>query len=288
MPELPEVETARALIEARALGRPIAAVDDADTYVCRPHVPGDIASALVGQTLTAANRIGKSMWLETGGGEGPSLGLHLGMAGRIVIVGEEGTSSQSTAYGGDPMSAAEAAAAAAGGHPDPRLSGNPAWTRFALEFEDGGALLLFDKRRLGRAVLNPDVSHLGPDALLISKREFRARVGAGDAPLKARIMDQSVLAGVGNLLADEALWQARAAPLRPAGSLDEDELDALFSALRKATKAAIRKGGVHTGQVIEHRRKDGACPRCGGPMVKAAVGGRTTWWCATEQSWPPA
>jgi formamidopyrimidine-DNA glycosylase len=286
VPELPEVETARALIEARALGRVIAAVDDADTYVCRPHVPGDIASALVGRTPTAAKRIGKSMWVETDGGHGPELGLHLGMAGRIVIVGAEGASAQSTAYGGDPMSAAEAAAAAAGGHPDPRLSGNPAWTRFALEFEDGGALLLFDKRRLGRAVLNPDVSHLGPDALLISKREFRERVGVGDAPLKARIMDQSVLAGVGNLLADEALWQARAAPLRPAGSLDDDELDALFAALRKATKAAIRNGGVHTGKVIEHRRKDAACPRCGGAMVKAAVGGRTTWWCSQEQAYP--
>lgn len=290
MPELPEVETARALIEARALGRTIAAVDDGDTYVCRPHVPGDIASALVGHELTKAGRIGKSMWLETDGGDGPSLGLHLGMAGRIVVVGAEGAA-ESTAYGGDPMSAAEAKAAAAagtgaGGHPDPRLSGNPAWTRFALDFEDGGALLLFDKRRLGRAVLNPDLTHLGPDALLISKAEFRERVGVGEAPLKARIMDQSVIAGVGNLLADEALWQAREPPLRPAGDLDEDELDALWKALRKATKAAMKRGGVHTGEVIDFRRRDAACPRCGAPMVKAAVGGRTTWWCSLEQRWP--
>src|SRR5438045_2636341 len=106
MPELPEVESARALIEARALGRTIERVDDADTYVCRPHTPGDIAGALTGRTLTAANRIGKSMWLQTDGGDGPSLGLHLGMAGRIVIVGASG-STESTAYGGDPMSANE-------------------------------------------------------------------------------------------------------------------------------------------------------------------------------------
>ncbi|MCW3041403.1 MAG: Fpg/Nei family glycosylase [Solirubrobacterales bacterium] len=285
MPELPEVESARALIEARALGRTIAAVDDADTYVCRPHLPGDLASALVGHTLSAAGRTGKSMWLETDGGEGPTLGLHLGMAGRIVVVGREGAT-ESTAYGGDPMSAKEAAEAAAGGHPDPRLSGNPAWTRFAIEFEDGGALLLFDKRRLGRAVLNPDLAHLGPDALLIRKADFRARVGVGEAPLKARIMDQSVLAGVGNLLADEALWQAQLPPLQPAGTLTAEQLDHLWTVLRRATKAAMRKGGVHTGKVIDFRKKDAHCPRCGGVMVKAAVGGRTTWWCSVEQRWP--
>jgi formamidopyrimidine-DNA glycosylase len=286
MPELPEVETARALIEARALGRTIERVDDADTYVCRPHSPGDIASALTGRTLTAASRIGKSMWLDTDAGEGPALGLHLGMAGRIVVIGAEGTA-QSTAYGGDPMSASEVLAAGdGGGHPDPRLSGNPAWSRFTLEFSDGGALLLFDKRRLGRAVLDPDLTHLGPDALQVTKADFRARVGVGDAPLKARIMDQTVIAGVGNLLADETLWQARLAPLRPAGTLDADELDALWKALRAATRDAMKKGGVHTGRIIGHRRRDGSCPRCGAPMVKAAVGGRTTWWCAAEQAWP--
>src|SRR5919202_954410 len=83
MPELPEVERARALIEERALEREITAVDDTDTYVCRPHAPGEIAEALTGLRLTAAHRRGKSMWLETDGG--PVLGLHLGMAGRIVV-----------------------------------------------------------------------------------------------------------------------------------------------------------------------------------------------------------
>jgi formamidopyrimidine-DNA glycosylase len=294
MPELPEVEAARSLIAERALGRTIAAVDDADTYVCRPHLPGDIASALVGRTPTAAHRIGKSMWLDTDDGDGPTLGLHLGMAGRMVFV--DGDDAAGTAYAGDPMSPAEARAAAGlagngaggSGHPDPRLSGDPAWARFTLTFDDDSCLVLFDKRRLGRAVLNPDLSRLGPDALLITKADFRARVGTGDAPLKARLMDQSVLAGVGNLLADETLWQAKAAPLRPARTLDADELDALWTALRRATKAAIKGGGVHTGTVIEHRKKNASCPRCGGAMVKAAVGGRTTWWCAAEQGYPVA
>jgi formamidopyrimidine-DNA glycosylase len=260
MPELPEVERARALIADRALGRRITEVDDSDTYVCRPHAPGEIAAGLVGRELTEAHRIGKSMWVETD--DGPALGLHLGMAGRI-IVDDEGA--------GDPA-------------PERPQGPVPVWDRFTLRFEDGGRLILRDKRRLGRAVLDPDLSRLGPDAAEISRDDFRRRVGHGTAPLKARIMDQEVLAGVGNLLADETLWRARLSPLRPAGELSHEELDLLRRELRAATRSAIAKGGVHTGAIIPERRRDGACPRCGGEMRRATVGGRTTWWCAGEQA----
>ena len=248
MPELPEVERARTLIEERALGRRIAAVDDSDTYVCRPHAPGEIASALVGLELVSANRRGKAMWCDTDGG--PVLGLHLGMAGRIAV------------------------------DEDPAERG---WDRFTLLFEDGGRLALRDKRRLGRAILDPDLAGVGPDAAVIARDAFRERVGRGGAPLKARIMDQSVLAGVGNLLADEALWRARLSPLRPAGELSDDELDGLRRELRAATRSAMRRGGVHTGDVIAHRKAGEHCPRCGAGMVRGVVGGRTTWWCPREQ-----
>jgi formamidopyrimidine-DNA glycosylase len=259
MPELPEVETARALIADRALGREIVEVDDTDTYVCRPHAPGELADALVGRRLTEAHRQGKAMWIETDGG--PVLGLHLGMAGRIVV---------DDAVAGDYVR-------------DGVAADKPLWDRFALRFADGGALMLRDKRRLGRAVLDPDLSGLGPDAAEISRDDFRARVGRGDGPLKARIMDQSVLAGVGNLLADEALWRARLDPRRPAGGLDDDELDRLRRAMRAATRSAITRGGVHTGEVIPHRTRDGVCPRCGADMARATIGGRTTYWCSAEQ-----
>lgn len=251
MPELPEVERARALIADRALGRRIAHVDDRDTYVTRPHTAGEIAAALTGRELTAAHRRGKAMWVETDGGEGPVLGLHLGMAGRIVI------------DDGDPPQAR--------------------WDRFSVEFEDGGRLVLRDKRRLGRAVLDPAIDRLGPDAGEVARDAFRERVGRGGAPLKARIMDQAVIAGVGNLLADEALWRARLSPLQPAGELGDDELDRLRRELRAAIRSAIRRGGVHTGDLIEHRERDGHCPRCGAPLQRATVGGRTTYWCPEEQ-----
>src|SRR5215210_3994367 len=116
MPELPEVERARALIADRALNRRIVAVDDTDTYVCRPHAPGEIADALVGRELVSANRRGKSMWCETSR-DGPALGLHLGMTGRIVV---------DDAEAGDPPPATE-----------PRRA-----DRFTIRFADGGALIL--------------------------------------------------------------------------------------------------------------------------------------------------
>jgi formamidopyrimidine-DNA glycosylase len=249
MPELPEVERARQVIEAGALNRRISAVDDADTYVARPHAPGEIADALVGRKLVAAHRRGKAMWVETSE-DGPILGLHLGMAGRLVV------------------------------DEDPAPNN---WDRFTIHFADGGMLALRDKRRLGRARLEPDLDLVGPDAAEISRAEFRARVGRGTAPLKARIMDQGVIAGVGNLLADETLWRARLSPRREAGSLSEEQLDRLRRELRAATRSAIRKGGVHTGAFIAHRERGGVCPRCGTPLERATVGGRTTYWCPAEQ-----
>ena len=257
MPELPEVERARALIARSALNRRIVAVDDTDTYVCRPHAPGEIADALVGRSLVSAERRGKSMWCETSD-DGPALGIHLGMAGRIVIDGDEA------------------------GDPRPRVD-RDRWDRFTIEFEDGGRMTLRDSRRLGRVRLEPAIERLGPDAAEISRRAFRERVARSRMPVKARIMDQAVLAGVGNLLADEALWRARIDPNRPANALSEEELDRLRVAVRAANRSAIAGGGVHTGKVIPARRRDGVCPRCGTAMARGTIGGRTTYWCPAEQ-----
>lgn len=263
MPELPEVERARQTV-VEALNRTITAIDDTDSYECRPHAPGDIADALVGGKLTEAHRRGKTMWCDTvtaDGAAGPTLGIHLGMGGHVVVTDGR---SEDTA-------------------PGAREQDKPVWTRFRLQFEDGGELRLFDKRRLGRVRLEPDVDALGPDAAEITRDEFRERVGRSKAPIKARLLDQSVLAGVGNLLGDEVLWEAEVHPERRANTLDEAELDALRRVLRSATRDAIRKGGVHTGEVITSRHKDGTCPRCGAPMTRGTVGGRTTWWCSQEQ-----
>ena len=272
MPELPEVETARRLIADRALGRRIVGVDDADSFVCRPHSPGQLRDALAGRMLTAARRRGKTMWCETSGtgrsaGPGPDLGIHLGMGGRIVVVSGTGQ-------------------AAEGGEPRRRAAqpGQAEWNRFTLEFADGGRLVLFDQRRLGRVRLNPDVEALGPDAEEVTAGEFRDLIMKGTVAVKARLLDQSKIAGVGNLLADEALWHARVSPARRVDRLRPGDADRLYLALQSALRSAAAKGGVHTGDVIAARRPGGTCPRCGAEMRHGAVGGRSTWWCSREQA----
>ncbi|HLI61550.1 MAG TPA: DNA-formamidopyrimidine glycosylase family protein [Solirubrobacteraceae bacterium] len=249
MPELPEAERARQTLET-ALHRTIAAVDDNDTYVSRPHQPGEIAAALTGQRFVAARRRGKFLWMETD--EGPTLGLHLGMAGKIVVDEEAAEPSR--------------------------------FDRFAIEFEDGSRMALRDRRRLGRAVLNPDYSHVGVDAADVGREEFRRRIGRGHTAIKARLLNQHAISGVGNLLADQVLWQARLSPRRDTGSLTVDELDRLRRELRRALREAIRRGGAHTGAFVRARRQEQVCPRDGHRLEKATIGGRTTYWCPACQT----
>ena len=158
------------------------------------------------------------------------------------------------------------------------------WNRFTLEFADGGSLVLFDKRRLGRVRLDPDIGALGPDAEEVGPAEFRALVAKGTIAIKARLLDQSKIAGIGNLLADEVLWKAKLSPSAPVDTLQPKDSDRLFRALGAALKSAIAKGGVHTGEVIAARHAGGHCPRCGAEMVHGTVGGRSTWWCSAEQT----
>jgi len=266
------VETARRLIAETALNRRIVDADDTDTYVTRPHSPGQIRDALVGRMLTAAHRRGKTIWCETSGladgppGAGPELGIHLGMSGRIVVVLPDGR----VAAGGD----------------RPGRDAQPAkseWNRFTLSFADGGSLALFDKRRLGRIWLDPDLGALGPDAEEVTPEAFRELITSGAAPVKARLLDQSKIAGIGNLLADELLWQARVHPATRTDRLGPDEVDRLYRAVKSVLAAAVANGGAHTGEVIAFRRAGARCPRCGAEMVHGTVGGRSTWWCSREQ-----
>src|SRR3954471_21903644 len=284
VPELPEVESARSVIERAALDRRIVEVDDTDTYECRPHPPGEIRAALLGRCLTAAHRRGKSMWCETSGagrrrGPGPVLGIHLGMSGKIVIADPGGRELD----GGDYWERG-------------RAPGDYRWSRFSLTFADGGRLLLVDPRRLGRVPLTPagagrllvaprrpargrltpPVEALGPDAGLATPAQFRAALARGTAPVKARLLDQEAIAGIGNLLADQILWLAKVHPARPVGDLTRTDLDRLQRATRKSIGAAVRDGGVHTLSVVPFRRAGEVCPRCGTPMQRGVVGGRTT------------
>lgn len=287
VPELPEVESARRVLADGALHRRIADVDDHDDYVTRPLTPGVLHSVLVGRSFTAAHRRGKSMWLTTSGDPGdagdatdptgdPELGIHLGMSGIVVVSGPTAPEANGAdLVGGDYRRDRE------------QFVDRGAYQRFAVTFADGGRMRLLDPRRLSRVRLDPDIQALGPDALGLSPTAFRAAMTAGrrvsTAPVKARLLDQSVLAGVGNLLADEALWRAKINPGRGVDTLSTAQLNRLGRAVQSALTDAIARGGVHTGDVIAARKSGARCPRCGGAMVSGVVGGRTTWWCSKEQ-----
>jgi formamidopyrimidine-DNA glycosylase len=260
VPELPEVEAYRQLAAARALGRVIARVHAPDAWYLKGGLSADVVTAaLMGRTLTAARRTGKRLLLETDGG--PTLGLRFGMTGRLLVDGRAGV--DQLLYSS--------------------LRENEAWDRFGVDFKDGGDLRLRDPRRLGGVDLDFEETKLGPDALGITLPDLRGALAKSKAPLKARLLDQSRLSGVGNLAADEALWRAGLSPQRPAGSLTANELRRLHRHLNATMADLISRGGSHTGDLMPVRMRGGMCPKDGTPLARTTVGGRTTYWCPKHQ-----
>lgn len=255
-----EVEAYRALAE-RALGRRIARVDAPDAWYLKRGLTATAARrALRGRTLVGTRRIGKLLLLDTDG-DGPVVGLHFGMSGRLLVDGAAGV--DKLLYSSDRALAA--------------------WDRFALRFDDGGDLRMRDPRRLGAVELDPDESRLGPDALAMTLAELRAALAGSSAPLKARLLNQARVAGIGNLIADEALWRAGLAPTRPAGSLTAAESRRLHAHLQQTLADFIHRGGSHTGDLMASRAPGAPCPRDGEPLRRETVGTRTTYWCPRHQ-----
>jgi formamidopyrimidine-DNA glycosylase len=261
MPEILEAEYARQLIEARALGRVIAGLDANDAWYLKRGLTARAAkTALVGHVFTDARRRGKLLLLDTDV-EGPTLALHLGMSGRVIVDGEAA---------GDPL----------------RYTSNKddsAWYRFGVRFADGGALHLRDPRRLGAAELDPDEERLGPDAFALTLPHLRTVLGRSRAPLKAVLMDQSRIAGLGNLITDEVLWRAGLDPAREARSLDPGTVKMLHQTIKRTLLQMQKRGGSHTGDLMAARFPGGLCPKDGTPLTVSTVGGRTTYWCRQHQ-----
>ena len=163
-------------------------------------------------------------------------------------------------------------------------SRDPVWDRWAVRLDDGRLVRLHDPRRLGRVRLDPDLSRLGPDALTLRRAELAAALAGRRAPLKAVLLDQSAIAGLGNLLVDEILWWASLDPRRPAGSLPPDEVGGLQRTIRRRLPIMMRRGGSHTGTLSPVVRSSGGqCPRTARRSRASRVGGRTTVWCPSHQ-----
>jgi len=260
VPEILEAEAARALIDARALDREIAVVHAPDAwFLKRGLTPLGVKAALRGQSFVAARRRGKLLLVDVS--SGTTLALHLGMSGRVLIDGEAA---------GDPLVYASNKA-------------DPAWHRFGVQFADGGSLYLRDPRRLGAVELDPDEDRLGPDAFSLTLAHLRVVLAKSNAPVKAVIMDQSRIAGLGNLLCDEALWRAGIDPARAASSLRDDEVKRLHRAIRDTLRVLGKRGGSHTGDLTSARGPGLPCPRDGVTLVRRTIGGRTTFSCPLHQ-----
>jgi len=259
VPELPEVESYRRLAE-KALFRTIASVASPDAWFLKGATTArSLRRALVGHRFVAALRTGKLLLLELD--DGPTLGIRFGMTGDLGVDG---------CFGVDQMLYA------------PRRH-NPEWDRWSVKFEDGGSLVVNDPRRLGGVTLGADTSGLGPDAATISLGQLSAALRGSSAPIKARLLDQSHVAGIGNLMADEVLWRSSLSPIRPAGSLSPNEVRRLHRHLVRTVADLIERGGSHLGDLTDERHRGGRCPRDGAELVTAQVGGRTTWWCPAHQ-----
>lgn len=255
-----EVESYRQLAD-RLVGATIAR-GWSDAYAAKKLLSSaQWARTVKGLRITATDRRGKLMLIET---DGVRLGMRFGMTGVLLLDTRAGI--DGLFYGPHTFRAE--------------------WVRAGLELSDGRRLLLHDPRRLARVEIDPDLSELGPDALSLTKAQFAnvVHIARGEGPaIKARLLDQSVVAGVGNLLGDEILFRAGIDPRTPTGRLSDEQRAALFTSFTQTMRTLRRRGGSHLGDHMPGRFPGGLCPRDGAAMRVNIIGGRTSYWCSLHQ-----
>ncbi|HEX6228485.1 MAG TPA: bifunctional DNA-formamidopyrimidine glycosylase/DNA-(apurinic or apyrimidinic site) lyase [Solirubrobacterales bacterium] len=287
MPELPEVETVCRQLEPEIEGHRIERLEIYDPRWTRPVPPAEVEAAVSGRRIEALGRRGKYLLLALDGDQ--TLVMHLRMTGNLVLVEGERTLDPS-----EGMRLYEGERTASERH-----------LRARFRLDDGRELWFTDVRRFGEALLIDDAdlerrfARLGVEPL---SAEFTAEVlgelAAGrTAPLKSFLLDQSAIAGVGNIYADEALFRARLHPLSPAGSMKPEHHEALRDGIVAALEAGIDGGGASIDdyrdgrgergtmqdEFLVHTREGEPCPRCGEPIARIVVAGRSTYYCPACQ-----
>jgi formamidopyrimidine-DNA glycosylase len=264
MPELIEVELYRRALDP-LLGETVEHVDLLDPNYLRPNgASPESLTALEGTSLAATMRIGKLLLIDLRhacNARDPSyLGLRFGMTGRLVI------------DGAGPIERLEYSSG----------RNNPDWDRVRLLI-GGRQVAVRDPRRLGSIDIDPAFEDLGPDAATIELDAVATALRDRTASLKAVLLRQDLLAGLGNLLADEVLFAARLDPRRPGGSLSEGEVARLHATTVETIALLTERGGSHTGDLFPQRSAEGICPLDGTTLRSSRLGGRTTWWCPHHQ-----
>jgi formamidopyrimidine-DNA glycosylase len=273
VPELPEVETVRRRLAPALEGHTFEHVEISDPRLTRPHDPFEVARELQGERVTKVDRRGKYLIVRFESGR--ALLIHLRMTGSLRH------------------------ATAGGLRDDPHR-------RAVVKLDDGSDVAYRDVRRFGTwLLLEPsDVdtyidARVGPEPLdsAYKAKHLAAKLATRRAPIKAAILDQRTVAGVGNIYADEALWRAQVHPLTPANELTPDEVKAVHKGIRASLQAGVRRQG---STLRDYQLPDGSsgtaqdrfkvygrgglpCERCGTPIDKIRVAGRGTWYCPTCQ-----
>lgn len=253
MPELPDVEGFRRELAKTLPQRRIEDVDVRDPGILRNSSATTLARRLAGHRFRAPRRHGKWLILPT---DGPALLIHSGMTGHPYY----------TEAGAEPEK----------------------YERLVVSL-DKGELRYADLRKLRGVWLTDDEDDLadvlgpqGPDALGMGLREFRDVVAGRRGRLKPTLMDQSVIAGLGNLLVDEICWRARIRPTVPVAELDDEAVKELHRAMTQVLHTAVRHGRVPALPRWLTGVRDGPdphCPRCGSALRHGRIGGRMSFWC---------
>jgi formamidopyrimidine-DNA glycosylase len=262
MPELPDVEVYKQYLDATSLHHRIRDidVDAAGRRMLRGVSTHDLHAALVGHELAQTRRHGKHLFARiTGGGW---LRLHFGMTGDLRYFKHDGA--------------------------------KPAHTRLRFDFINGYHLAFIDVRMFGAIGLVDDVDafiaaeRLGPDARYLDAAGFRNAVAGHRGPIKSTLMDQQVLAGLGNVYTDEVLFAAHVDPRARTDDLDDATLRKLHRATRtvleQAIDARVELDRFPRSFLLRHRGGDETCPRCGRRLQHLRIGGRTTYYCPREQT----
>ncbi|MFG3440141.1 bifunctional DNA-formamidopyrimidine glycosylase/DNA-(apurinic or apyrimidinic site) lyase [Nonomuraea sp. NPDC047897] len=280
MPELPEVEVVRRGLAQWVAGRQIVAAEVLHPRAVRRHLagPDDFTARLKGRVVLSAERRGKYLWLPLSGAE-EALLAHLGMSGQLLVV--------------EP-----------GSPPEKHL-------RVRLGFGDGGSDLRFvDQRTFGHIMLSPlldgvpaPIAHIAPDPFEASFDDdrFAAALRRRRTEVKRALLDQSLISGVGNIYADEALWLARLHGARPTQTLTRPKVAELLAAVREVMTAALHQGGTSFDSLYVnvngesgyferslevYGRRDRPCSRCGTPIMREAFMNRSSFSCPRCQRRP--
>jgi len=259
VPELPDVEVYRRRLERSGLRRVVDRVRVTDDTVLRDVTKQHVARALEGHALAATSRRGKHLFAATSGTA--TLVMHFGMTGVLEVEGD---------------------------NQEPRQ-----YERLALELHDGGVVRVVDPRKLGFVTVVEDVpaycrEHgLGPDALHLGVGELRRLARGYRGGVKSLLMDQGLVAGIGNIYSDEILFQGRIDPRRRADTLDDAALRRLHRQMSRVLREAADRGAdpsrFPAGWLLRHRQDGAPCPRGNGEIRKVRLGGRGAYYCPACQ-----